>query len=213
MSGVRKLSAGSVRLGAQPRSILDGSRLAEVETSSEVVDGYRQGYQEGYEAGEADARTEVERRAKAELAELEASRVAVEDAIGAWRDRTKKLAPQFEEGYRTALAQVERLASEIALTALERILGARHADRVAVTAACRKTLADLKLESVRVRVHPDDAEGLSDIPGVLEVIADESMSRGDLLLHSALGDIDAGPLRQLARLREALSDESTAEAS
>lgn len=210
MSGVKKLSAGSVRLGAQPRPILDASRMAGAEASSEVVDGYRQGYQEGYESGEADARNEVQRRTKAELAELETSRAAVEKEISAWRDRARQLAPIFEEGYRNALAQVECLASEIALTVLERILGARHADRVAVTSACRKTLADLNLESVRVRVHPEDAEGLSEIPGVVEVIADESMSRGDLLLHSALGDIDAGPLRQLARLREALSPEPAA---
>lgn len=210
---MKKLSAASVQLGAQPRAILDASRAADTEVSSAAVDGYRQGYQEGYEAGERDARSEVERRTKANLAELEASQAGIEAEVGAWRDRVQQLAPMFEEGYRNALSQVERLASEIALTVLERILSARHADRVAVSAACRKTLADLNLASVRVRVHPEDAAGLSEIPGVIEVIADESLSRGDLRLHSALGDIDAGPMHQLVRLRGAMFPKSVEGAS
>lgn len=205
MTRMRKLAASSVQWGVQPRAIREPTHPGGQESPSASVDGFRQGYREGYEAGEADAQADVARNAMAELRKLEEARSAIDAEIEKWRDSTRQLAAEFEQNHRHALVQVERLAAEVAVIALTRMVGELYADGNAVLAVCRKTLADLHLDSVRIRVHPEDAEGLADVQGVLDVVRDETLMRGDCRVHSALGDIDAGVFHQLDRLREALT--------
>jgi flagellar biosynthesis/type III secretory pathway protein FliH len=205
MTGMRKLAASSIEWGVQPRAIQETAQPDGQESSSASVDGFRQGYRDGYEAGEIDARADVARSAAAELRKLEEARSAIDAEIETWRECTRHLVAEFEENHRHALVQVERLAAEVAVIVLTRMVGELYAHGDAVLAACRKTLTDLHLNSVRIHVHPDDAEGLADIQGVLEVVSDEALARGDCRVHGALGDINAGVFNQLDRLREALT--------
>jgi flagellar biosynthesis/type III secretory pathway protein FliH len=79
----------------------------------------------------------------------------------------------------------------------------------AALAACRP-----RGESVRLRVHPDDAPALADrvqalaerlpAPGALALVTDESVGRYGCVVETALGRVDARLETQLAALERAL---------
>ncbi len=164
----------------------------------------------------ANART----RAEAELAEgqRKVARVA-EDAVKDAREKeVAKLAAAFialraEEAARAErdLTQTTQLARMLA----ERLLGAELTlapERIVDLAAA--ALREARgARRAKIRAHEADAPlltarlrdlGMKD--GAVEIIADDTLPRGSLLLDTDLGVMDARIAPQLDRLTEALAD-------
>jgi flagellar assembly protein FliH/type III secretion protein L len=104
---------------------------------------------------------------------------------------------------------------ELARAMAERLLGeALLLDPGRIVAMCRQTLASARqARHVVVRAHPTDAETLrAHLPSLgleqaaIEIHADESRTRGSLLLETDLGILDADLTIQLDRLARSLRD-------
>ncbi len=178
-------------------------------------------------AAVVDAHAEAERiianaraRADAELAEAErkGARVAEDAAKDAREREVAKLAAAFiavrtEEGARAErdLAQTAALARMLA----ERLLGAELTlapERVVDLAAA--ALREARgARRAKIRANSADAPllaarlgdlGMKD--GAVEIVADDTLERGSLLLDTDLGVLDARIAPQLDRLTEALAD-------
>ncbi|MFI5309063.1 MAG: type III secretion system stator protein SctL [Polyangiales bacterium] len=114
-----------------------------------------------------------------------------------------------------ALAAIESQAVELALLAAKRVIGRELEQRPALVAEMVAPLL-LRLrraKTVTLRVHPDDRPALeaslaklrsAESSGALRVEPDPSLSRGDCVVHSELGSLDARIDTQLAALRRAL---------
>jgi flagellar biosynthesis/type III secretory pathway protein FliH len=164
-----------------------------------------------------DARAEAERiveeaRAEAARRRNEADAEAERIAAGAREQARAEAAAELVDAMRARdgmLAKAESELLEIALAAAERIVEAH----VALGEGAVRDLVRATLERARrarratVLLHPDDAAGLdgSALPPSVEVIADPSLSRGDCVVRSELGTIDARVATKLAALRAALT--------
>jgi flagellar biosynthesis/type III secretory pathway protein FliH len=172
--------------------------------------------------------------AQSRIAELEAACIAARregEAAGlelgrgeARRDGAERLT-KLEDGISAALAAfndtlfaTEELASQIAHSCLETIIGdtAQHADLV--SRALSQQLKTLEAASVvRVNVSPEDfgepsaLEALASAPG-MQVIADDALSGGECRIELRLGSLEIGPVTQWRRLSQVLGGSKDAPA-
>ncbi|WP_186209007.1 hypothetical protein [Burkholderia gladioli] len=175
------------------------ARIGELETrlaehAAEFEQGARQAFGQGVEQGRQDA------------ARME------EERIAALRDGVARAGDAFA----SRLRELERLAADTALVALERVLGepSRYAELVAGTVRHRlASIADGSVLEVRVSaadfLDPAGLEAIRAALGaassvVLEV--DPGLAAGACMIGLTLGRLDAGIPRQLDSLAGALRE-------
>ncbi len=151
--------------------------------------GHREGFARGREEGLASVREERERLARA-LAAVHALE-------------------------RDVLSRLEGEIVDLAITIAERIVRARieAGDEVALRAAREVIAACGEGGGIRVRLHPEDLETVRGhapalaAPGLVELVADPSLERGDVLVETELETLDARVRTALAAFREELAGE------
>ncbi|WP_246797493.1 hypothetical protein [Burkholderia perseverans] len=120
------------------------------------------------------------------------------------------------DAFASRLAELDRLATELALVGLERVLGdpARYAELVAGTVRHRlRSIADGSVVEVRVSAadFPDAArldamrDALGAAPAVA-LVADPGLAAGACVIGLTLGRLDAGVPPQLASLASSLRE-------
>lgn len=95
---------------------------------------------------------------------------------------------------------------QLALAAAENVLAGIPVSAEAVRAAVREALAQVEAGSeVTVRLHPDDCAALgSEVPAGVRLEPDAQLARGDCLVKTPFGVVDARRATKWQRLREAL---------
>lgn len=95
---------------------------------------------------------------------------------------------------------------QLALAAAENVLAGIPVSADAVRAAVREALAQVEAGSeVTVRLHPDDCAALgSEVPAGVRLEPDAQLARGDCLVKTPFGVVDARRATKWQRLREAL---------
>jgi flagellar biosynthesis/type III secretory pathway protein FliH len=153
----------------------------------------------------AEARRQAER--SREEAEAEAARIA-ERAKDLARAEAAAELIDAARARDALLTRAEGELLEIALAAAERIVEAHVAlGEGAVAQLVRATLERARrARQATVLLHPDDAAALDGaaLPPNVEVIADPALTRGDCVVRSELGTVDARVRTKLAALRAAL---------
>lgn len=159
------------------------------------------------EVVEAEARAEAilaaaEREAERRRAALEAE--LLEEARATARAEVAAKLIGIEAARAAAVAEVQGKALELAITVARRVVGdavATEPERVrAVVEEATARLA--RAGRVVVRVHPDDLAALDGVRA--ERIADPSLGRGDCVVESDLGDVDARVETRVERVLRAL---------
>ncbi len=168
------------------------ARVAELERLVE------QRAKEAHQKGAADARAAAESQAAARV-QAEIERLAQSAA------QLAALRPKLRA---EAEADLVHLAIAVARRILNRELAS---DPQAITALVDAALAKLRAqEPCRIRVHPDHkaalAAGLASAGARIEVVGDPALSRGDAILETARGDLDASAETQLAEIERGLTD-------
>lgn len=172
---------------------------------------------------EAEARLRIERAEQAARALLgDAERAAREVREKAREEGRREGGADLAAGFIKLRAEqsakdrgeIDRTV-ELARAMAERIVGETIAlEPAKIAAIARQALASARqAERVVLRAHPADAEALrSDIaslglePQAIEIHADETRSRGSLLVETDLGTLDADITIQLDRLARSLRD-------
>jgi len=169
---------------------------------------------EGYETGLAEGRRIGEQRV------VEETRAAALEKARADMARTSaallRALVTFDEGRRRLLAEAESGLIAVAVAVADRVcrLKAAQGAEVAVEAV-RGTLELMRHErDVEIRLHPADAEQMRDLAPELaagadglehlSITGDESLSRGDCVLRTRHGQVDARLATQLDRIAAAL---------
>lgn len=139
------------------------------------------------DALEREARERLEARVREELeAELAAGWAALEGA----RQAT------LEEARSATLELALAVAGHLVRDAIE-------ADPARVRGLVEDALSRVRrATAVKVRVHPDDVGALSGLEA--ELVPDATLSRGDCVVTSELGEVDARLSVRLAALKRAL---------
>lgn len=175
---------------------------ARAETMRQVAydEGFRQGHGEGLAQGEA--------------AGLQQARGAVDEAV----ERAQRIVAMAEEQGREALQAAERDMVELALAAAGKVLARLVSeDEAAVLPIIRAALDKVReQEQITVRVHPDDYEmvlaarpelaAILTRSNALAVAADAGLKKGDCVVETPFGSVDARVDSQLALVRAALRD-------
>ncbi|HMI87249.1 MAG TPA: FliH/SctL family protein [Polyangiaceae bacterium] len=170
------------------------------------------------DASDRVARAEQTAKAVLDDAEREARRLRDEARAEGREEGAAELAAAWIKLRTQESAREERdldRTVELARAMAERVLGQAIAlDPTLVVAMCRQTLASARqARRVGVRAHPADAEALrahlSSLgleQAAIEIHADETRTRGSLLLETDLGILDADLTIQLDRLARSLRD-------
>lgn len=172
------------------RAITGGIDDTSTQHAAARLDGFREGRHEGLELGLLEGRS--------------LGQEATASALGALSAAVEELHQRDERD----LGQLEHLAVELAFELARAIL-----DReLAVTTdpgadAIRRALAlRAGRETVRVRLHPDDAALVDDTPHAdVEIVIDPSLPRGGAAAELGDGFADLGIDAALERVRKALS--------
>jgi type III secretion system HrpE/YscL family protein len=148
--------------------------------------------------------------------QAEALRTAAQDE-GRAQGRAEHAAAMLAlaEERELALAAIEPQAVELALLAAKRVIGQelQHTPELVAQMVAPLIQRLRRAQSVSLRVHPDDRAALeaslaslraASSAGTLRIETDPSLSRGDCVLHSEIGSLDARVDTQLAALRRAL---------
>ena len=177
--------------------------LAEQAEAAARAQGYARGWAEGRRAAEQQAAgqraaTLAEERRSAERREAE-HRAAVAALAAA--------AARLDEAAALACEQVEAQALELTARLTEAVVG--HELAVAENPgldAVRRALSLIRGEPlVRVRVSPEDhSPELAELAGAATVIADPGLTRGDAVLETVAGVVDARVSSAVARVTELL---------
>jgi flagellar assembly protein FliH len=149
-------------------------------------------FQAGMRAGEVAAIQALESQRKAGLSEV-ASMIAL------LRDARAKLRHDAE-------ADLVRLSFDIAKRILNREL---NMDPEAILSLARLSLQKVSSrELMKVRVHPEYLVALAQLPELPPnlVEADAKLNRGDLILETTRGSLDASVDRQLAEIERGFAD-------
>ncbi len=204
--GWTRLGSSSVLGDAVTEHTLTG--LAAQTRSAARAQGYAVGWAEGRRAAEERAReaeTQAAERRRDEEARREAEHQAALDGLA-------RSAHALRQALETTCAQVEGQAVDVAVTLAEELVGhelsiAEHPGLDAV----RRALALLPGEPVvRIRVCPADAADLvtmaeiDEVAGGATVVADPTLRRGDALVETAEGVLDARISDAARRVREVL---------
>jgi flagellar assembly protein FliH len=181
------------------------SGLVEHASAAAKAQGYATGWAEGRRAAEEEAvRLAAGLRRQAEEAETRREaehRVAV--------DGLRAAASRLEAALTQVAARLEAHVTEVAVGLTETLVG--HELAVAETPgvdAVRRALALAPAEPVvKVRLAPEEAAhpGLAELTGAAVVIADPTLSRGDAVVETADGVVDATVSGAFQRVREVLS--------
>ena len=148
----------------------------------------------------AEARAEAQRTREATRAEMEA------EARAQARAEVAAAIVSVEAARREAVDAVHGRVAELSLAVARRVIGeALEADPAVVRAHARDALARVRRASVvTLRVHPDDRAHVEGLGAPIE--EDASLSPGDCVVHSDLGDVDGRVETRIARLADALRE-------
>lgn len=147
--------------------------------------------QAAYERGRRDAETQLREQLLAQRREL----------------------LELQQGVLTslqqALPQLVREAHEhlvqLALTAAEKVVAGMPVPAEAIRAAVAEALAQMETTSdVIVQLHPDDCAALGDAPAGVRLQPDPQLARGDCVVKTPFGVVDARRHAKWERLRESL---------
>lgn len=171
--------------------------------------GYADGHAEGFRAGRAEA--EAEQRAAAEARAqrdaVEAQRI--ESAVAALHAAARSLGDRERELTGAGEDQVMRCAIELAELI---VAGELSEGGTSAIAAIRRAMSGVDPEAIReVRLHPDDLATLrasAAEPAGIDLVADDTLRRGDAVATLAHGRIDARIGSALDRARRALGEHS-----
>ena len=162
------------------------------------------GHLAGYDAGYAEGTAKADQETAEKVAHV--TRLAISAAV----DRRELL--------HNAEAEVVRLATRIAAKVIQRELATDPSivHRMA-EAALRHVAAD---GLVRLRVNPEDltelksywerAHGMSEADRTYEIVGDDAISRGGIVIETRAGSVDAQIETQLAEIADALGVEDAA---
>lgn len=140
----------------------------------------RQGYDDGFEQGRAEGRAEGLAAAMRE-SDLAQQRQAAEN---------RTVLEGIAQGVQEWQAAMERKLGLVAVRIAREALAGEEASGPAVQAIVRKALRSAEgAEVVRVRVPPEAASCLEDVPG-LAVVADPSVDSG-CIVETSWGELDA----------------------
>lgn len=160
----------------------------------------------------ADEADEI--KAQAELrghaAGTEQGERAAGEAVAAQVARVGALAQALTQAKRALLEENQDMLVDIAFAATCRMLGRHAATRAGIESIVLGLIENERdVETLTVRLHPDDARLLGDAVAPLgprvAVQADASVELGGCLVDSGRGTLDARLERQLQHLREALT--------
>jgi flagellar assembly protein FliH len=202
-------TGGWTRLGSS--SVL-GDQVTEHALAALAADTRAAARAQGYATGWAEGRRAAEERAavqeqqvadqhRAEEQRREAEHRAAVQAL-------LRAAAELDQALAAACARVESHAVEIAVGLTEELLGRELA--VAETPgldAVRRALALVPGEPVvRIRVGAEEARHplLADLAGSATVVADPTLGRGDVLVETEAGVVDARVSGAIERVREVL---------
>lgn len=165
-------------------------------------EAYQQGLRDGTGAGEASGRAIAQASMDARLHETEAS----------LNHRLQSIECALE----ALFLDWEGRVLELSMAISRRIVGEACKEPGAVSAhAARQALRKLGSEArIRVRVHPADFTALEREKGLwnargnrtIELIEDETIDRGGVLVETEAGSIDARIPRMTAKVEQALAD-------
>jgi len=171
--------------------------------------GRAQGFAAGWAEGRRGSRTQTEDAHAEQVRAFEEQGQRILAAQHAATTALEQALSRVEASTRALHAQLSDQAVELALQIAEAVLGREllAVDDPAADAV-RRALTDVPVDvQVTVRLHPSDRAGLD--PSVLAgrtvtIVADPSLSRGDALVETDSGSVDAGVGAALARVREVL---------
>lgn len=153
--------------------------------------------------GQAAEILEAARRAaEAERATMRAA--LTEEAEAAARARLAAALIDVDRAREAAVAEARASALAIASVVARRIVGdalAAEPERVRAMVE-RATARVARARHTTVRVHPEDLPLVEDLPATC--VGDDSLSRGDCVVESDLGEVDGRVETQIARLLAAL---------
>jgi len=177
--------------------------LAEQAQAAAHAQGYARGWAEGRRAAEHRAE---EHRATALAAELASAQRREAEHRAAVATLTAAAA-RLDEAAALVCEQVEGQALELAAQLTSAVVG--HELAVAENPgldAVRRALALTQGEAlVRVRVSPEDhSPELVELTGTAALVADPTLSRGDAVLETVAGVVDARVSSAVARVTELL---------
>lgn len=181
--------------------MLDG--LAGQAQAAAQAQGYSRGWAQGRRAAEqhaAELTAEVEQRHRTAELRREAEHQAV-------LDRLLQATARLDESLAQTLAAVEDAALQLAVSLAETLVG--HELRIAQQPgldAVRRALASAPDEPlVSVRVSPEDLTvELSQLCGAATVVTDSALTRGDAVVETRHGVVDARIGAAVSRVRELL---------
>lgn len=181
------------------------SGLAETAQAAARAQGYSTGWSEGRKAAEERAE---EHRAEL-MAEHRADEVRREAEHRAAVDALTRATAQLAEALACVSADVTARSVEIAVALTEELLGHELAVATAPGVDAVHRALDLVPADavVKVRLCPAEAvhPGLAELVGPVTVVADPSLQRGDALVETVDGVVDARVSGALARVREVLA--------
>ncbi|MEZ4339423.1 MAG: FliH/SctL family protein [Sandaracinaceae bacterium] len=154
------------------------------------------------EARAAEILEAARRDAEAERAAMRAELAAEAEATA--RAQLASALIGVETARDAAVAEARASALAIATAVARRIVGdalAAEPERVRAMVE-RATARVARARRTTVRVHPDDLALVESLPATC--VADASLTRGDCVVESDLGDVDGRVETQIARLLAAL---------
>jgi flagellar assembly protein FliH len=181
------------------------SGLVEQAQGAARAQGYSTGWAEGRRAADASAE-ELRRGLAAEHRAHEERREAEHRTTV---DALNRATAELTAALRSVAEQVAANTTRIAVALTEELLG--HEVSVATAPgidAVRRALDLVPSEAVvTVRLSPDQAAdpSLSGLVGAARIVADPSLQRGDALVETADGVVDARVSDAMARVREVLA--------
>ncbi len=157
-----------------------------------------------------DAEAEIQRRCAEALARIE------QQERQAFSQAASELLRQIESQWQAFMDSASRQIATLALEIAGRIIRQKlETDTEAVLTMAREVLSKLTdAGKIRLVLSPEDADRLSEYkarllaalpPGSdVEIVADQSLQRGDIVVQSEAGEIDARIQTQLASIADTL---------
>lgn len=200
----RRVGAASVshgggrRLLASPETAVPGAQDPD----------YQIGFDLGYRDGMAHATAEVETASIAARLAWESQAQSQHDqameSLAAAQEACAAAAEAMAGACADEHAWATGAATEIAYTAVVRLLGQRHVTRELMASLCVAASREIPERPVRIRVAPTDFDGVVAHAGGVAVEADDRLAPGSCELDTPRGRMVAGVAERLTLLRDAL---------
>jgi flagellar assembly protein FliH len=188
---------------SQPEIIRFNSRLREVrahfpgratQTSSEVEALVQEGYAEGWEAGQKVLSSQLVQQ-RADLLHLQNGVIA-----------------SMKQAVHGVIAETEDILRALVLDSVRKIIGESAINLETVEGVVKEALHGVAHDCVfELRLHPDDLVLFRQVQGELalsnevEIREDTKLERGDCIVSTRFGTIDARRSTKLNNLQKALS--------